>query len=910
MLSKNDTHASQNGQNRVNKSQMAKRSFLVVFLAMIWLFFIAQSAFAAGYTQNGKTRQTETYKVHLDKLSELYEPRLDWRNPAYDIVFETPTSDWIEKLDFFVKIHAEGQVNRNAPIYVRFNDADPVPVYSRGNSFEAMINLDKSRVKAHRNMISVSFDKAHGCIEKSDGAFSIDMEDSFLVVRTSTPSRSYYLRDAKQILNSPLTTPKTVSLKAYGPDRLKYQALAAQGVALNMPSLPRFSVDGTGEAQVYVGTRQELSSIIAGTEIAKREGKVIGVTKNAPLRLVLTADTHAELDDLVKAFAAKEIPPARRTYAYSGEFSWQRPFSVTNAALQGKKPIYELGTLRFDRGWGNSAQSVKFDVDNPLSAQGTTKLYFQKSPDVSPESVVNVHLNGHSLGTVPLNSKRNAAQFEIPGGILVGTDNVLTINPELTPKADAKNCGKENMGAGFAVDAKSFIKVKSSQGAFSGDLTRLAASGFPFSSDAGGNSAVVFATSSNKEKAAALRAFAQLGKVYGSGWVNAEFYDLSNAPRDLDKHTLFIGPRSKGRAPKGLSAAIDGRPNAPTTVHTAEVSEPAAISLLSARSAVKGGVIAIYEGDNHGQLNGFLTSARGHSFSRAVDQILKPGHWNKLQGSMARWDRNKVEMAKTAFDMDVIAGETNEATTEQKGLVTLPEFSMPTVKMPKIKLPEVKMPTIALPSLAPAQERLQRGTSKSKDFFTMRWNGVRNLSAGLFKPKPTVQPEPPVKTQPILEARPAPVVDIPKPKPTPMNMTIVNTPKTPKTVIVTSPPAPLENATTQVFQTAQVPTQYNPGASLRGLSKASALPAITPKAAPQYQPVSERGVKSETANMTDSVKGSFSNLSTWLGSKLDALTGTGATASENRQANMLLFSAAIILLLLLLALAKPASHRS
>ncbi len=850
---------------------------------------------AASFSNSSKSRKIETYKVHLDQLYERYEPRLDWRNPEYEFAFETPTSDWIEKLDFFVKIHAEGYVNRNAPIFIRFNDGEPVPVYSRGNSFEAMINLDTSKVKAHRNMISIAFNKANGCIEEADGVFSIDMSESFLVVRTSSPSRPYFLRDAKQILKSPLTTPKTVSIKAFGPDRLKYQALAAQGVALNMPILPRFTIDGTGDAQVYIGTRREIKSIIAGSELAKRDGPVIGVIRNSPLRLVMTADTHKELNEMVKAFASKEMPPARRNYAFAGEYAWQQAFTVSNAAVQGKTPIYELGTLRFDRGWGNSAQSVTFDVDNPLSAQGTAKLHFQKSPSVSPKSTVNVQLNGKSLGQVQLNAKRSAALFDIPAGVLVGTDNVLTINPELTPKDKAANCAQNNMASDFSVDAKSYLKIKTTKGAYAGDLTRLAASGYPFSAGAGEKTAVIFATSKNSDQAAALRAFAKLGKAYGTGWVNAQFYDLSSAPQDMDKNALFIGPRSDSRTPKGLTAEIGGRVNNPKIVQTAEIKHAPSISLLSMRSSVKGGIMAIYEGKRRGLMNGFLTSSRGHAFPRAVDQIVQPDHWNKLQGSVARWDRNRVEMAKTAFKTDMVARGAEQ--DKASPLVDLSDVSMPDVSLPKITVPE-----ITLPDMTQTLARLQRGTDKARVYMTDGWSSVKNMSANLFSadPRPTK-----VETSPIYEAGLPELKSTPAPSPV-VTSPIVRKPRTPpqRPVIVATPVQPIGSEPTEIIQSVRVPSQYKPGATLRGLSEKDAeTPSVDRRT--QYQPMPERN----KTTALSSIQTRFKAASSWIGQKLDALTGNSGKVNENRQANLILFAFAVILLLLLLALAKPESYR-
>jgi len=221
MLSKNDTRPSQIGQNRVNEKSTSRRTIFIVFAAILWLIFITQSALAAEHSSFKHERHFETHKVTLADLSVLHEPRLDWRNPKYEVIFEMPRSDWIENIEFFVRLHAEGKVDRNTPVYVQFNDGEPTPIYAKGNSFEARINLETSYVKSYRNTISVSFGSNDGCIEAADGAFSIDMKDSFVVVKSSTPSQTYYLRDVKQILQSPLTAPKTVSLNAFGPDKLK-----------------------------------------------------------------------------------------------------------------------------------------------------------------------------------------------------------------------------------------------------------------------------------------------------------------------------------------------------------------------------------------------------------------------------------------------------------------------------------------------------------------------------------------------------------------------------------------------------------------------------------------------------------------------------------------------------------------
>jgi len=163
MIWLNKSELSHIKRNRVNRFSLNRTYWIVSLAVLVWSFLIAGTAIAADAAHTAGFRKIETYKVNLADLSDISEPRLDWRNPEYDVMFEIPTSDWVEKIDFFVKIHAEGQVNKDAPIYVRFNDSNPVPVYPRGNSFEARISLDTASVKAHRNMVSISFAKSSRC---------------------------------------------------------------------------------------------------------------------------------------------------------------------------------------------------------------------------------------------------------------------------------------------------------------------------------------------------------------------------------------------------------------------------------------------------------------------------------------------------------------------------------------------------------------------------------------------------------------------------------------------------------------------------------------------------------------------------------------------------------------------------
>ena len=875
MLRLNHTQSSQISHDKVNRTLSARTSLLWAIGIIIWLSLIASTAIAGDVPG----RKIETYKVSLEELSHTSEPRLDWRNPSYNVQFETPTSDWVEHIDFHIKVHAEGPVNRSAPIYIQFNDAEPVPVRSRGNSFEARLNLDITKVKAHRNTISIRYSNQNDCVSPTDGAYSIDMDDSLIVLRASTPSRPYYLRDIKEILASPMTAPKSIAINAHGADKLGYEALTAQGLALNMPSLPRFHLGSSlGDMQVYVGTRQELARVLRGTELANTSGPVIGVIRNSPLQLALTADNSEELKSLVREFSSRTLPPARRTYAFAGEFIWQSPTKMEYASVSGKTYLHELGNLRFDRGLGNSSQIVEFDVDNPLSAYGTAKINFNRSPKITKDSKVNVSLNGYDLGDVVLKSKRNAIKYDIPKGVLVGTKNRLIISPDLAPVEELDVCGSTDFPASVIIGSDSYINIQSDDAGFNGDLTRFAASGFPFSENDGANTNVVFSTKTTSDRASAIRIFAHLGKVYGSGWTDAKFYSLANLPSNLDTNTLFIGPHIDQNAPRGLANASQGRLSEPRIVQTASL-DTSSLSLMSVRTtSVKGGIAAIYDNpDNNETLKAYITTSRGHNFTRAMDQILNVDRWNKLQGSMARWNGNTVEMTKTAFESEMV----NPAVPEVVEKYEVPALSSLGLAWPDMSGFKVDMkPVFGRLSVAALNTRsmISNVVATLGQWLNGFFQGGKNILNG---PVPNLGTDPSILPEPL-----------PLPKPEPSSVPVVEITQP----IVVASNAPKRSETPiQVMELNMAP-QYIPGSSLRGLSKATTPQAeIGPV---QYQPMS---------SLSGGVKSAYDDTSSWMGSFFNRFLGSPENGMESRKANLLIFAAAIVLLLLLLALARP--HR-
>jgi len=906
MLRLNCTPLSHIWHNNVNRVFRSFSRFLILFTGVLGLI-LTPGITAAAYSkaENDTLRHSESYKVDLNELSSLSEPVLDWRNPYHEIYFEIPTSDWIDKIDLFISVHAHNVTDLTAPINIAFNNSPLIPIYPEGGSFEAHISLDPQYVRPHRNIISVRYGNNQACFEAGGGGYTLDLNDSVLAVKATTPSRPYHLRDVKQIFTSPLTVPKNVSLQVNAKNKLRYEALAAQGLALNMSELPRFTTrGGASDLVMHVGLRQDLDHLLDGYDLKRQSGGILAVVNNAPLTLVAVADTEDELERLMVAFAESEIPEARRAFTNSGEFSWQPVFAAQNKALDGRKPLYELSNLNFDRGWGNGAQTITFDVDNPLTAYGTADLFFQKGPKVDSDSHVDIWVNDEKLQSRNLKSKRQHVKFDIPRGLLHGTNNTLTIAPVLSPKSSEISCSGTRQMPGFAMESRSTLRIKNDDKGYEGDLTRFAASGYPFSVDNGSNSIIMVSAQSPSDRGAALRAIARLALSYGTGLTQADYLEFDPDFSATEKHILMIGPKLDPKAPKDLNIAVNGRTGAAKTIHTASLNTAVSehtISLLAVRENLipVGGVAALFERrEKSGHLRGYLTNAKGHNFTRAMDNLVVLQQWNKLQGSMAQWDRNNVEMTRTAFDLPKPLNHNSGAPS------------------PKQK-PSANDKIWAEIELSPVRERIEKSGAQTQTSFGDLWKAITspvksalNESEAESKITRAITPDAdgnvdhprivpvrePISSEPlirpILNASTEFVGNTRREQSAETKETLHNFAPTPsvKPGNRADPVSGLKPAPTSDQDVSYAQPQYIPGASLR--------------TEPEPKPVVRENAK--TSEKSSFITQRYQDASGWIGEKINSLLGgPNNTNSQNRQANIIIFVGLIMFLLILLTLAKP-----
>ena len=157
---------------------------------------------------------------------------------------------------------------------------------------------------------------------------------------------------------------------------------------------------------------------------------------------------------------------------------------------------------------------------------------------------MSVDLNGKSLGFTSLDKSRKSVAFKIPAGTLQGTDNVLSITPELK-MAKLSGCNFVQESPGFYLGDGSKIRIETATPSPVAELSKLTANGGAFSIEKAANTAVILPSSSSRDYNASLKIMAKLAKASGHGWTEANYLrSLNLTAAGEDKNVLIIGPRA------------------------------------------------------------------------------------------------------------------------------------------------------------------------------------------------------------------------------------------------------------------------------------------------------------------------------------------------------------------------------
>jgi len=523
------------------------------------------TANAAVATPEGRS---VVYKTNLSAVEGLDARVLDWRNPSLEFTFDASDTDWTDGLELLLSADPLGKVSRRTPLMVQFNNGKPTPVITRGQGFDARIKLDKSRIRPRNNKIRFTYNTPAGasCVTPQHGGWRLDFKNSLVIIKARAKARNLDIREVEAKLNNPTTAPKSVRLLARGANNAKLQALAAQGVGLRMKTLPEFKTrSGVSEFDVIMGRRDQLHGLVSDEAVLNGTGPRIMVHKGRPMRLVITGDTDKEVMSGAKAFATYRLPNAHRPTTSPGELDMQMPLGANIARIDGTEKLSDLNGGYFEDSWGPKPQKITFGVNDPMASTGEVLLRLASDKSVSINSRVSVDLNGKSLGFTSLDKSRKSVAFKIPAGTLQGTQNVLSITPELE-MGQPSGCNFTQQSPGFYLGSGSKLKIETATPSPVAELSTLTANGGPFSIEKAANTAVMLSASSSRDYNASLKLMAKLAKSSGYGWTEADYLRSANFNAvDQGKNVLFIGPSSflnsaiRNAAPKGLKSALKGQ---------------------------------------------------------------------------------------------------------------------------------------------------------------------------------------------------------------------------------------------------------------------------------------------------------------------------------------------------------------
>ena len=681
--------------------KLHKTAALSILLSSLVLPISGNATILSSQASSGG--KTVIYKTTFNEVDGTESAVMNWKNPTVEFSFDMADADWTDQLDLFISADPLGRVSSRTPIMVQFNNGKPTPLVTRGQGFDSRIRLDKSKIRPRRNKIKFTYKVPSGeeCLLPEHGGWRLNFKESFVVVKARAKSRNFHLREVEDKLSNATTAPRTISLLARGQNTAKLQALAAQGVGLRMKSLPEFqTTKSNSEFEIILGRRDELYGWVTDKKILESTGPRIFVHKGRPMRLVITGDTDAEVIETAGTFATHSLPISTRAKTSLGEMQLQSTFKASQVVIDGTEKISDLGGTYFEEGWGPKAKHIEFNVADPAASSGEILLRLASNKNVNDESRVSVNLNGESLGFTKLDKARKTVAFDIPQGMLQGPDNILTITPDLS-MAKVSGCNFNENLPGFYLGDTSKIKIKTPLASPVAELSKMTATGAPFSVNQGKDTLIILPAASSRDYAASLKVLAKLAKTSGGGLTEANYMRSTNyAAITPKKNILFIGPSSslKGslrkNAPKGLTSALKGKVITGTGQFVASDDRFASnneldtLRLYAARQAKtgrigQGGVAALYPSPlGKGRVMGVITNVPGGSFANAANQVVKPSHWNNLEGSVARWNKSNILMAQTALDIPgfISPSKPNSLSRFSSG-ISFPEFDIPSFDM-------------------------------------------------------------------------------------------------------------------------------------------------------------------------------------------------------------------------------------
>lgn len=700
---------------------------IAAILTLLSTAALPQTGLAASYLDSvprgAKTSYTASL-VDMTQADSLQTTRtLDWRQPSVELYFDLPPSERTSEIVLTLSADPLTRVAPNAPLQVQFNNGKPVPALSNGRGFEARFQFDSALSRSHRNVIRITYPTPKGadCVTPAHGAWSIDLASSKLRIGGRAKTRHMSLSEVTEYLKQPALSPKTVGLIARGPDSTDMQALAAQAISLRTPGVPKFSVSPRGtDFNVVMVKRARLFDVTNDPMILNSEGPRVFVPRGRPTELIFTADTDAEILHMLEIFATRKLPDTRRAISSLGELNLQNRLGGGTVKVDGKTRLMDLAVASADPASG--AQTYKFGVSDPIATGGEVLLRLSTAKGISEKSRLRVTLNGKSLGAAKLDKTRKSVAFDIQPGALNATSNVLTLVPDMDAKSDYSCPADKSFNTGFAIGDGSRLTLSKVAPSPVTELSHLTSTGGLFAQ----SESYIALPRQTRDYQASLRILGRLAKSAGHGLSYADYGRSSDVA--ANKHVLIIGPADMVKshvagAPKALREALSGQSSTGDNLLQAAYersasfgSDTTALQYAAVQSAprkIKSGGIAALYGSGNGKLTGVISAAPSSSFVQASQTLVKPTHWNALQGGVARWTSSSVVMAQTAqSDAGISKPKLDSGwTLPDVGVSAIddldlnwPAIDFPDITWPDFEMPQVSFPTLKWPSFKTAEQ--------------------------------------------------------------------------------------------------------------------------------------------------------------------------------------------------------------
>ena len=487
-----------------------------------------------GLRQGDRAARTDALRLRIaGRLAD--SAVLDWRQAETRLEFDLPPSDWVDR----VTLRLSGDpVEGVAPgrIEMSLNDHPPTALDLDARGFRAVLDLDRLHLRPGRNVVRLALPALRGtCLSAESGGWDLDIARSDVRATLRPRARSVFLSEVESLLAQPTSRPRTLGIRASGPDAPALEALVAQGLALRMPGIPDYTLGTARDLTVLVGTRAELEGRIDDPSILDTRGPRVAVHDGHPLRLVITGDTPEEVRRGADAFATHRLPDARRRISGPGEMRLGPRLRADAPKLSGEVRLSRLGSLDFTRNGGASPDAVEFDIADPAASRASLSLDLRRADFVAPGSTVRISLNGRDLGTAALDQPRTLVTMAVPDGWLEGRNRL-----ELTPGLNtvSTECGDRHDAGdpvpGLVVGPASRLTVVEGPRSSPGDLSRLAASGGLYADRAGAGTHVVL-PEARGERETALRALGRMAVAAGGGLTAATY-----GPGDREGADLLV----------------------------------------------------------------------------------------------------------------------------------------------------------------------------------------------------------------------------------------------------------------------------------------------------------------------------------------------------------------------------------